>query len=105
MEDGPSLCMLKYSFQSVAGTRRVIDAEISSLLFRPYEMSETNACFPAASILVAYLWRKSIEVFRTSRRRHTEGVQISNVVVAEVALIAHFGPIALLGEEVTQEDP
>ena len=55
MEDGPSLCMLKYSFQSVAGTRRVIDAEISSLLFRPYEMNETNARVPAASILVAYL--------------------------------------------------
>lgn len=55
MEDVSSFRVLKDSLQSVASTRRVIDAEIGSLLFRSYKMNETNACVPAASILVAYL--------------------------------------------------
>ena len=55
MDDVPSFRVLEDSFQSVAGTRRVVDAEIGGLLFRLYEMNETNACVPAASILVAYL--------------------------------------------------
>lgn len=31
----------------------------------------------------------------------TKGVHVSSIIVAEVPLIAHLGPIALLGEEVT----
>jgi hypothetical protein len=55
MEDCPSFCVLEDSFQSIASTGGVVDTEIGSLLFRPYEMNETNACVPAASVLVAYL--------------------------------------------------
>lgn len=55
MENGPSFRVLKDSLQSIAGTGRVIDTEIGGLLFRPYEMNETDPCVPAASILVAYL--------------------------------------------------
>jgi len=41
---------------------------------------------------------------KISEPMRTKGVHISSIIVAKVPLITHLGPIALLGEEVTQED-